>query len=158
LIGRKLARDGGAAARALIAQMRSAAAESAAEPRLSAASASLSAGIAALETAVDHVVQNYSKDLRAVSVGSVPLLNLFGIVSGGWQLLRSAAISRRRLAEPGGGGADAAFHTAKLSTARFYADHVLSQAPGLAHSIVHGAAGALAEGVLDEGVLAEGSL
>jgi hypothetical protein len=90
-------------------------------------------------------------------VGSVPLLNLFGIVSGGWQLLRSAAISRRRLAEPGG-GADAAFHTAKLSTARFYADHVLSQAPGLAHSIVHGAAGALAEGVLDEGVLAEGRL
>jgi alkylation response protein AidB-like acyl-CoA dehydrogenase len=158
LIGRKLARDGGAAARALIAQMRSAAAESAAEPRLSAVSASLSAGIAALETAVDHVVQNYSKDLRAVSVGSVPLLNLFGIVSGGWQLLRSAAISRRRLAEPGGGGADAAFHTAKLSTARFYADHVLSQAPGLAHSIVHGAAGALAEGVLDEGVLAEGRL
>jgi acyl-CoA dehydrogenase len=32
--------------------------------------------------------------------------------------------------------------------ARFYADHVLSQASGLAHSVVHGAAGALAEGVL----------
>jgi len=29
-------------------------------------------------------------------------------------------------------------------TARFYADHVLARAPGLAHAVVHGAAGALA--------------
>jgi len=33
-------------------------------------------------------------------------------------------------------------------TARFYADYLLPQAAGLAHSIVHGAAGVLAEGVL----------
>ena len=36
----------------------------------------------------------------------------------------------------------------KISTARFYADHVLSQAPGLRHAVVGGAAGVLA---LDEG-------
>jgi hypothetical protein len=75
------------------------------------------------------------------------MLKLFGIVAGGWQLLRSASISQRRLAESKGSG-DAAFYEAKISTARFYGDHVLSQAPGLAHSIVHGAPGALAEGVL----------
>jgi hypothetical protein len=83
-----------------------------------------------------------------VSVGAVPMLKLFGIAAGGWQLLRSALISQRRLAESKGKGGDAAFYEAKISTARFYAHHVLSQAPGLAHSIVHGAAGALAEGVL----------
>jgi hypothetical protein len=33
-------------------------------------------------------------------------------------------------------------------TSRFYADHVLSQAAGLAHSIIHGSQSALAEGVL----------
>jgi acyl-CoA dehydrogenase len=44
--------------------------------------------------------------------------------------------------------ADAGFHQAKISTARFYTDHVLSQAPGLAHSVIHGAAGALADNVL----------
>ena len=33
---------------------------------------------------------------------------------------------------------------AKIATARFHADHILSQAPGLASSVVDGAAGVLA--------------
>jgi hypothetical protein len=68
-------------------------------------------------------------------------------VAGGWQLLRSAVIAQQRLSAPAG-GLDPAFYQAKIATARFYADYVLSQAPGLAHAIMHGAAGALAEGVL----------
>ena len=143
LIGRKLARDGGRAAQILIADMRAAAAAAAAHlPEIAAA---LTQAVDALERAVRYVVQTYAQDIRSVSVGAVPLLKLFGIVSGGWQLLRSAAISQERLAAA---GADAGFHRAKIASARFYADHVLSQAAGLAHSIVHGAAGALAEGVL----------
>ena len=146
LIGRKLARDGGRAAQAVIAEMRAtAAAATAAAPNLPEIAAALAGAVDALERAIRYVVETYDKDIRSVSVGAVPLLKLFGIVSGGWQLLRSASISHRRLAAP---GADAGFHGAKIATARFYADHVLSQASGLAHSIVHGAAGALAEGVL----------
>jgi 3-(methylthio)propanoyl-CoA dehydrogenase len=149
LIGRKLARDGGRAAEVLIADMRAAAASAAAPAgaaaHLSEIAAALTQAVDALERAVRYVVQTYAQDIRSVSVGAVPLLKLFGIVSGGWQLLRSAAISQERLAAP---GADAGFHRAKIASARFYADHVLSQAAGLAHSIVHGAAGALAEGVL----------
>jgi 3-(methylthio)propanoyl-CoA dehydrogenase len=149
LIGRKLARDGGRAAEVLIADMRAAAASAAAPAgaaaHLSEIAAALTQAVDALERAVRYVVQTYAQDIRSVSVGAVPLLKLFGIVSGGWQLLRSAAISQERLAAP---GADAGFHRAKIACARFYADHVLSQATGLAHSIVHGAAGALAEGVL----------
>jgi hypothetical protein len=76
------------------------------------------------------------------------MLKLFGIVAGGWQLLRSALIAQRRLGSFSGNDAAAAFYEAKISTAQFYADYVLSQAAGLAHSIVHGARGALAEGVL----------
>jgi hypothetical protein len=34
---------------------------------------------------------------------------------------------------------DAAFMQAKMATARFYADHILSKAPGVRDSIVEGA-------------------
>jgi hypothetical protein len=148
LIGRKLARDGGRAAQLVIAQMRALAEDLAAAPKLTEVAAAFSAAIDALERAIRYVVENYATDIRGVSVGAVPMLKLFGIVAGGWQLLRSALISQRRLAAPRGNGADAGFYEAKIATARFYADHVLSQASGLSHSIVHGAAGALAEGVL----------
>jgi acyl-CoA dehydrogenase len=158
LIGRKLARDGGGAARVVLGQMRALAASLSAEPSLASAAPVFAAAIDALERAIGYVVQNYGTDIRSVSVGAVPTLKLLGIVAGGWQLLRSALIAQHKLAalEPGTGGArgagadtglNAAFYEAKTATARFYADHVLSQASGLAHSIVHGAADALAEGV-----------
>jgi hypothetical protein len=138
LIGRKLARDSGSAALAVIAQMRA----------LSGAAPAFFTAVDALEEAVRYVVKNYAVDIRAVSVGAVPMLKLLGIVAGGWQLLRAASISQRKLTEPGAKVEDAGFHEAKILTARFYADYVLSQAPGLAQSIMHGAASALAEGVL----------
>jgi len=148
LMGRKLARDGGLAAQVVITQMRTVAGELAATPDSSPLAAAFSTAIDSLEESVRYVVANYAKDIRGVSVGAVPLLKLFGIVAGGWQLLRSASISRQRLAESRQNAADAAFYEAKIATAQFYGDHVLSQAPGMAHCIVHGAAGALAEGVL----------
>jgi alkylation response protein AidB-like acyl-CoA dehydrogenase len=148
LIGRKLARDGGRAAQMVIVQMRALAGDLAATPNLAGAAAAFSTAIDALERAIRYVVENYAADIRGVSVGAVPMLKLFGIVAGGWQLLRSALISQQRLAAPKANGSDAGFYEAKILTARFYSDHVLSQAPGLSHSIVHGAAGALAEGVL----------
>jgi alkylation response protein AidB-like acyl-CoA dehydrogenase len=148
LIGRKLARDGGLAAQAVIVQMRCLTEELRAAPAVAELGPVFSAAVDALESSVRHVVEHYGTDIRGVAVGAVPLLKLFGIVAGGWQLLRSALISQRRLADSKASGADGAFHEAKIMTARFYGDHVLSQAPGLAHGIVHGAAGALAEGVL----------
>src|SRR6202047_1224131 len=119
LIGRKLARDGGRAAQAVIADMRSAAAAATAAakaaapgaaPNLAEIAAALAGGVDALERAVRYVVETYGRDIRSVSVGAVPLLKLFGIVSGGWQLLRSASIAQQRLAAPDGAGAESAFH------------------------------------------------
>jgi hypothetical protein len=152
LIGRKLARDGGQAAQIVIAQMRALAGDLGTTPKLTDAAAAFSGSIDALERAIRYVVENYATDIRGVSVGAVPMLKLFGIVAGGWQLLRSALIAQRRRAAPNGkgaeGGFEPSFYEAKIATAQFYADHVLSQASGLSHSIVHGSAGALAEGVL----------
>ncbi|MEO7206018.1 MAG: acyl-CoA dehydrogenase [Steroidobacteraceae bacterium] len=146
LIGRKLERDGGQAAQKVLAEMRTLASVLSANSKLSGLAPPFSAAVDALERAIAYVLENYRSNIRAVSVGAVPVLKLFGIVAGGWQLLRSASIAQRRLAEASGG--DAAFYEAKILSARFYADYVLSQSSGLAHSIVYGSAGALAEGAL----------
>ena len=143
LIGRKIARESGQTVKAVIAEMRKVEASlaEASGEEFAAMRKSLSAGVTALEEAVAYIVATYGQDIKAASVGSVPFLNLLGIVAGGWQMGRAALVSARRLAE---GGGDAGFYQAKITTARFYADHVLSQAPGLAYSVVNGAAAALA--------------
>jgi len=67
----------------------------------------------------------------AVFAGAVPFLKLMGIVAGGWQMARAAQISAEKL----GAGSSDDFYKAKIKTARFYADHVLSQALWLKHEI-----------------------
>lgn len=143
LIGRKIARESGQTVKAVIAEMRKVEASlaAAAGDDFAAMRKSLSAGVTALEEAVAYIVATYGQDIKAASVGSVPFLKLLGIVAGGWQMGRAALVSAQRLAE---GSGDAGFYQAKITTARFYADHVLSQAPGLAYSVVNGAAAALA--------------
>ena len=149
LVGRKIARDGGGTAQALIEEMRKLGKMVAEESSLGGAARVFATAVDALESAVKYVVSHYGKDIRGVSAGAVPLLELFGIVAGGWQLLRSALVARDRLAKPPSqGAADPGFYRAKIDTARFYADHVLPQAPALAHAIIEGSAAALAEGVL----------
>jgi len=90
---------------------------------------------------VDWIVATYPKDVRAVHAGAVLFLKLMGIVCGGWLMARAAAAARQGLAE---GGGNAAFLEAKIATARFFADHVVSQALGLREAIVQGAPGVLA--------------
>ena len=149
LVGRKLARDGGRAAQILIAEMRKLGLALGSAPSLGAAARVFSGAVDALERAVGYVVAGYTQDPRGVSAGAVPLLELFGVVAGGWQLLRSAMIAGERLAAPPAEGAlSAGFYRAKIETARFYADHVLPHAQALAHTIVEGASATLAEGVL----------
>jgi len=142
LIGRKIAREGGATLKAMLAMMRQTEAELAlhAKPEFAVIKAALGKGIQAVSDAADYIVAQYGADIRAVSVGAVPFLKLLGIVSGGWQMARAALVAQAKIS---GGDADA-FYPAKIATARFYADHLLSAAPGLAHTVIHGGAGAMA--------------
>ncbi|MFP5391790.1 MAG: acyl-CoA dehydrogenase [Gammaproteobacteria bacterium] len=142
LVGRKTVRDGGAVARELVAEVRATAAQLSGE--LAPIGTQLAQGAAALEDVVAFVLANAKADVKAVYAGSVPYLKLAGIVLGGWQMGRAALAAQRRLAA---GEGDAAFYRAKLGTARFFADHVLSQAAGLRAAIVEGSSGVLA---LDE--------
>ncbi|MFS4552596.1 acyl-CoA dehydrogenase C-terminal domain-containing protein, partial [Comamonas resistens] len=41
-------------------------------------------------------------------------------------------------------GQDAAFMQAKLATARFYAEHILTRVPGQADAVINGAASVMA--------------
>ncbi|HLS56929.1 MAG TPA: acyl-CoA dehydrogenase [Zeimonas sp.] len=143
LVGRKTARDGGAVARALIARVRETEAQLTARggTELTAIATRLSAGSAALEAAVDFVVRGMKADVRAVFTGSVPYLKLAGVVLSGWQMAR-AALAADKMLKAGEG--DAQFLAAKIATAHFHADHILSQAGALRSAAVDGAPGVLA--------------
>jgi len=137
LIGRKIAREKGVTILAIIANMRAAATQL--DGDLAGIGARQAVAVDALERAVSWIVTNFAGDPKAAHAGAVPFLHLLGIVAGGWQMGRAAVIARSKIAA---GDADP-FWTAKLATTRFFADHFLTQAPGLAESVVNGAAGAL---------------
>ena len=96
----------------------------------------LSAARVAFEQVVDFVAAGTKGNPNAVFAGSVPYLMLAGNVMAGWQLARALLVAESQLAE---GVGDAAFLKAKVTTARFYADHILSRVPGVRDAIVEGA-------------------
>jgi acyl-CoA dehydrogenase len=143
LVGRKLAREGGATAKEVIRAMRRVEAElgGAKGDDMAQIRASFSAAVTAAEECIAWIGINYSNDIKAVHAGAVPFLKLMGIVCGGWQMARAALVAQDRLAEKKG---DKSFYESKIKTARFYADHLLTQAPALRNAIVHGASGVMA--------------
>ena len=138
LVGRKTARDGGKTARAVAAQVEATEAALRAQGGADATAVALRLGSAreAFLSVVDFVVAESRRNPNAVYAGSVPFLMLAGNLMAGWQLARALLVAEDAVAR----GEDAAFMHAKITTARFYADHILCKAPGLRDSIVEGAA------------------
>ena len=143
LVGRKTVRDGGATAKSILAQVHATQEELSASESvdLAAIRKQLGAAAKALEEVVDYIVANMKSDIKGVFAGSVPYLKMAGIVLGGWQMARAALIAQRKLKA---GEGDAKFYQAKIATARFFADHILSQAASYRAAIVEGSAGVLA--------------
>ena len=137
LVGRKIAREGGATAREWLAMLKKFDAELAQSksPDIQALRASLAAGAKGISDSIDFILATAGKDPNAAFAGAVPFLKLMGIVAGGWQLARAALVSEKKLLNKEN---DQSFYSAKISTARFYGDHVLSQAPGLAATVANG--------------------
>ena len=142
LVGRKIARDGGVTARAVLGEWQrlDAELERSGHPDIRALKRQFSAGVRAAAECVVFIVGD--RDGMAALAGAVPFLKLMGIVAGGWQMARSALAAERKLA--GGESADRAFLEAKIATARFYADHVLVQAPALRNTVIEGGAAVMA--------------
>jgi hypothetical protein len=136
LVGRKTARDGGQSAKGLAAQI-----EATESLLLKNGSADALAVARRLKPAreafvdvVNFVAGNTKASPNAVFSGSVPYLMLAGNLMAGWQLARALLVAQDELAK----GVDAPFMQAKLVTARFYADHMLTKIPGIRDAIVDG--------------------
>jgi acyl-CoA dehydrogenase len=137
LIGRKLARDHGAAMGSLLAEM---------ERELGALAgddATLEGILSAALEAVSHLSRATRALLEALATQperamavSVPYLKLCGYVMGGWLLAKSAAIAAARASE----ARERDFYAAKVRTAAFYAAQVLPSAAALARVVAAGGA------------------
>ncbi|MEY4440092.1 MAG: hypothetical protein RIQ36_1556 [Pseudomonadota bacterium] len=137
LIGRKTGRDGGQTAKGIAAQIANTEAEllKSGSANAKAMAARLKAAREAFLNVVDFVVAGAKASPNAVFAGSVPYLMLTGNLVAGWQMARALLVAEAELAK----GNDAVFMQSKITTARFYADHILTKVPGMRDSIVDGA-------------------
>ena len=136
LVGRKTARDGGLTAKAIASQIEATEKELAAgSDDAKAVAKRLKAAREAFIDVVDFIAAQSKADPNAAYAGSVPYLLLTGNLVAGWQLGRALLAAEKQLAA----GQDAAFMKAKIATARFYADHILTRVPGTRDAIVDGA-------------------
>jgi len=132
LIGRKTVRDGGATAKVLLQKIADTEKELLASGSADAKAVlkQLTLGRGAFEQALAYILANVKSDTKAVYAGSFAYLRLAGLLLGGWQMARSLlAAERLRSSDP-------AFYSAKIATARFFAQNVLPQAGALATSII----------------------
>jgi hypothetical protein len=138
LLGRKIAREGGVTVKGWLEVLKGLdqALAKSADADVQVVRQRLAAGAQAVSDCVDYILGAAGKDPNAAFAGAVPFLMLMGIVAGGWQMARAALIAERKLQKREG---DGAFLAAKIKTARFFADHVLSQAPGHAVAVTQGA-------------------
>jgi 3-(methylthio)propanoyl-CoA dehydrogenase len=137
LVGRKTARDGGASAKAISAQIEKTETDLLKQGGANAMAVSkrLKAAREAFNDVVDFIAANTRGNPNAAFAGSVPYLMLAGNLVAGWQLGRALLVAEEQLAA----GVDKPFMQSKITTARFYADHILTRTPGMRDAIVDGA-------------------
>jgi len=142
LVGRKLVRDMGAGATKVLKQIGKFAKELEASenPEVKALAQPLAEAAKALGETAQFIGMSAMGDLHKAFANSVPFLNFFGVVAGGWQLFRGAKIAAEKLAA----GDNDPFYAAKIRTATFYAHNVLSQAAWLKKQITEGSGDVMA--------------
>lgn len=138
LVGRKLQGDGGAGARAFIAEVKSEAQVLKAGKRedLQKIGERLLAAADALGASTDWLLDAASKDPEHVLAGATPYLKQFGNVAGGYYLGKSALAAALHARE-----GDADYYEAKIALAEFYADNYLTEAVSLRDAVCVGADG-----------------
>src|SRR5580658_182291 len=133
LIGRKLARDRGAAMGALIADMKRELQALGGEGTVAATARAALESADLLAGATRSLLKALAMHPDAALAVSVPYLKLCGYVTGGWLLAKSAAIAAGKT-----GGDDGEFYAAKIRTVAFYAAQVLPSAAALARIVEAG--------------------
>ncbi len=128
LAGRKLSMAGGAAVKALLADIRATAA-ALKDERLTGVASRLNAGADAAERAGDWL--STRKGTADALAGATAYLQLMGEVTGGWILAKGAQAACTM-------AGDDPFYAGKISLARVYADQVLTRAGALAEAVMSG--------------------
>ena len=142
LVGRKTARDGGATAKVLAAEIEKTQAALLADGSIAAQAVAqrLDTARKAFLDAVEFIASQAKPNPNAAYAGSVPYLMLAGNLVSGWQMARALLAAQALLAK----GEDVAFLQAKIATAQFYAEHILVKTGALRDSIVGGAGSVMA--------------
>ena len=136
LVGRKLGKDGGRAVRAFFELVASDIADAKRDGDPGGVAEPLESALGHLQAATMWLAQNGMADPNNAGAGAYAYMELMGLVSLGWMWLKMAGASARLKSEP---GEDAAFHEAKLVTARFYAQRELGAASALRREVEAGA-------------------
>ena len=136
LVGRKLAKDGGRGVRALFDLIGRDIEEAKAAGDPAGVAEPLQKALGHLQGATMWLAQNGMADPNNAGAGAYAYMQLMGLVSLGWMWLKMAGVSARLKGES---GEDAAFHDAKIATARFFADRELVAAGALRRKVEAGA-------------------
>jgi hypothetical protein len=136
LVGRKLPKDGGRAARAFFELVGGEIADAKAGGDPAGVAEALEPAFNDLRAATMWLAQNAMADPDNAGAGAYAYMDLMGLVSLGWMWMKIAAAAQRAV---DGGSGDRAFHENKLITARFYAERELPLATALRRKIEAGA-------------------
>jgi hypothetical protein len=137
LVFRKIVRDDGAAFRDLLGEAE------ALLPELQKASGdafpvlrtNLSEALAATRDAGAWILETAKADTAWAAASAAPFLRLMGNTLGGYYLFKTALLAAQ---DAGSRSGDPDYLASKIITARFYAEHVLTLAEGLARVVKDG--------------------
>jgi alkylation response protein AidB-like acyl-CoA dehydrogenase len=135
LVMRKLSLDGGEGLRALLGDITGFAAGLPDKGALGAIRRSLAAAAEATGAVSQWLGERLAGDLPAAAAGATPYLRMLATTVGGFLLAKGAMAASALRGED---GADKAFLDARVVTARFFAEQILSQVPALAAQVTAG--------------------
>lgn len=133
LLGRKLIRDNGREFNRLIAEIRQVQTQAVKEGSdFSIIASSLKDSVSKLEQAAGMILSSYTDDSQLPGAVSVNFLMAFGTIAGGWQMARAALVAKAKMSEDNG------FYSAKIITARFYAEQIMPRASAYLKAVATG--------------------
>jgi alkylation response protein AidB-like acyl-CoA dehydrogenase len=137
LVGRKILRDQGVTANALIEEMlliENDLSKHIENEDIKAISRSLKKSIVGLDESTKWIIKTNDKFPQTVEASAVIYLQLMGTVIGGWLMARAALVAFNRIKK----GEINPFLYKKILACRFFADQILIQAPVLSYTVTNG--------------------
>ena len=136
LVGRKLGKDGGRAIQRFFALLSREVADASQVEELRPFLAELTRATGDLQAATKWLMDNGLANPNQAGAAAYPYMTMMGIVSVGLMWLRIALAARAALSS---GGGERGFYEAKLATARFFGERVLTETASLRRKIEAGA-------------------